>query len=78
MVKSSLWKSVGSLCLTKPQLSALATEARGILYSRPLIYVNSANSFTPNHFLSPISKVGTQVLNNNDDDIVDQQDKDSH
>ena len=73
MVKSSLRKSVGSQCLTKNNYLGLEPK----LNSRPLIYadedINSANAITLNHFLSPVSKVGTPVLNNNDDNMVDQE-----
>ena len=79
MVKSSLRKSIGSLCLNKTQLATFVTETEGILNSRPLIYVdediNSANAITPNHFLSPMNKVGTPALNGNIED-EDQQDED--
>ena len=76
LVKSSLRKSIGSVCLTKTQLATIVTETEAILNSRPLTYVdediNSANVLTPNDFLSPYSKVGTPVLTG---DVEDDQDE---
>ena len=79
MVKSSLRKSIGSLCLTKTQLNTFTIEAESILNSRPLAYINedikSSNAITPNHFLSPNPKVGTPVFNT-DNEVTKKDDED--
>ena len=79
MVKSSLRKSIGPLCLTKTQLNTFVIEAESILNSRPLVYVNedieSSNTITPSNFLNPIPKLGTPVLDN-DNEIDEKDDED--
>ena len=68
LVKSSLRKSIGLICLTKTQLTTITTEIEATLNSRPLTYVdediNSSNPVTPNHFLTPFAKVGLPTLDN--------------
>ena len=54
LVKRSLRKAVGKLCLTHDQLLTVLKEAESIINSRPLVYVgddiNSGVTLTPAHF----------------------------
>ena len=56
LVKRSLRKTIGKLCLTSNQLLTVLKEAEAIINSRPLVYVgddiNSGTPLTPAHFLS--------------------------
>ena len=62
LVKRSLQKAIGKLCLTKDQLLTVLKEAEAIINSRPLVYVgddiNSGTPLTPAHFLSLNPNVG--------------------
>ena len=62
LVKRSLRKTIGKLCLTSNQLLTVLKEAEAIINSRPLVYVgddiNSGTPLTPAHFLSPNPNVG--------------------
>ena len=55
-VKSSLRKTLGNSCLTKPELETCLVEVEGCINSRPLTFVGdeieSSFPLTPAHFLS--------------------------
>ena len=81
MIKFSIQKSVESLCLTKTQLSTYAIKTEEIRNSRPLIYVdedfNSANAVAITLPFEPYLENWLSISKqNNDDDMVDQQNKD--
>ena len=62
LVKRSLLKAIGKLCLTSNQLLTIIKEFEAIINSRPLVYVyddiNSDSVLTPSHFLSLNPKIG--------------------
>ena len=62
LVKWSLYKALGKLCLTGNQLLTLLKEVEAIINSRPLVCVgdgkNSGSPLTPAHFLSLNPNVG--------------------
>ena len=82
LVKSSLRKSLGSVCLTRTQLSTIITEVEATLNTRPLNYIdediNSVTALTPNDFLSPYSKVGIPVIKNDTEVQIDKDFKPSN
>ena len=56
LVKRSLRKAIGKLCLTSDQLLTIIKESKATINSRPLVYVdddiNSDLVLTSSHFLS--------------------------
>lgn len=56
LVKRSLRKAIGKLCLTSEQLLTYLQEAEAVINSRPITYVgddiNSTIALTPSHFLT--------------------------
>ena len=62
LVKRSLRKAIGKLCLTGNQLLTVLKETVAIINSRPLVYVgddiNSGTPLTPAHFLSLNPNIG--------------------
>lgn len=72
LVKRSLRKAIGKICLTNEQLLTLLKEAEAVVNSRPLVYVgNDINSYvtlTPSHFLSLNHKIGLPAHNS---DVID-------
>lgn len=63
LVKRSLRKAIGKLCLTSNQLLTIIKQSEAIISSRPLVYVydddiNSDSVLTPSHFLSFNPKIG--------------------
>ncbi len=76
IVKSSLRKSMGKLCLNTCQLSTLLMEVQAVVNSRPLTYssddVNSDIALTPAHFLGLNPRIGVpEVLPDIDEDDPD-------
>ena len=70
LVKRSLRKAIGRICLTNEQLLKVLKEAEAVFNSRPLVYVgnviNSYVALTPSHFLSLNSKMGLPAHENSD------------
>ena len=70
LVKRSLRKAIGRICLTNEQLLTLLKEAEAVVNSRPLVYVgNDINSYvtlTPSHFMSLNPKIGLPAHDNSD------------
>ena len=71
LVKRSLRKAIGKVCLTNEQLLTLLKEAVAVVNSRPLTYVgddiNSYVTLTPAHFLSLNPRVGVpSYIDHND------------
>ena len=62
LVKRSLRKAIGKLCLTDNQLLTVLKETEAIINSRPRVYVgddiNSGTPLTPAHFLSLNPNIG--------------------
>ena len=62
LVKRSLRKTIGKLCLTNEQLLTVLKESEAIINSRPLVYIgediNSGTTLTPAHFLCLNPKTG--------------------
>ena len=56
IVKRSLRKAIGKVCLTSEQLLTILKEAEAVINSRPLVYVvediNSYMTLTPANFLT--------------------------
>lgn len=73
LVKRSLRKAIGKVCLTNEQLLTLLKEAEAVVNSRPLVYVgsdiNSYVTLTPSHFLTLNPKIGLPTCNR--DKILD-------
>ena len=71
LVKRSLRKAIGKLCLTNGQLLTVLKEAEAIINSRPLVYmgddINSGITLTPAHFLSLNPNVGPSNFSLEDD-----------
>ena len=71
LVKRSLRKTIGKICLTNNQLLTVLKEAEAIINSRPLAYVgddiNSGIALTPAHFLSLNPRVGLLSFSLEDD-----------
>ena len=68
--KMALKKAVGQKLLTPMQLQTYLTETEAILNTRPLVYVGDFNdgiTITPSHFLTPNTKTGTPVLEDQDE-----------
>ena len=62
LVKRSLGKAIGKLCLTYEQLLTILTEVEAIINSRPLVYIdddiNSNICLTPSHYLTLNPQIG--------------------
>ena len=71
LVKRSLRKAIGKLCLTGNQLLTVLKETEAIINSRPLVYVgddiNSGTPLTPAHFLSLNPNIGLPNFSPDDD-----------
>lgn len=67
LVKRSLRKAIGKICLTNEQPLTLLKEAEAVVNSRPLVYVeNDINPYVtlpPSHFLSLNPKIGLPAHN---------------
>ena len=61
IVKRSLRKAIGKVCLTSEQLLTILKEAEAVINSRPLVYVgediNSYLTLSPAHFLTLNPKI---------------------
>ena len=72
LVKRSLRKALGRLCLTYEQLLTILTEVEAVVNSRPLVYVgddiNSTITLTPSHFLTLNPRTGIPDFDNDNDD----------
>lgn len=70
LVKRSLRKTLGKLCLNEIQLQTLLTEIEAVINTRPMMYldddINSWSAITPAHFLSLNPNIGI-VFNVKDD-----------
>ena len=66
LVKQSLRKSIGKICLNTVQLETILTEVEAVVNSRPLVYVgadlNSGFALTPGDFLSLNPNTGVPCL----------------
>ena len=75
LVKRSLRKSIGKLCLTNEQLLTVLKESEAIVNSRPLVYIgediNSGTALTPAHFLSLNPWTGFPKFNQKDSEDED-------
>lgn len=70
LVKQSLRKSIGKICLNTVQLETILNEVEAVVNSRPLVYVgadlNSGFAITPGDFLSINRYTGVPHLANED------------
>ena len=70
LVKQSLRKSIGKICLNFEQCQTVLTEVEAVLNSRPLVHVgadlNSGFTLTPAHFLNLNPQTGTPHLDTED------------
>ena len=77
IVKRSLRKAIGKVCLTSEQLLTILEEAKAVINSRPLVYVgediNSYMTLTPAHFLALNPKIELPVSTRDDTDDIDDQ-----
>ena len=75
IVKRSLRKAIGKVCLSNEQLLTILKEAEAVINSRPLVYVgndiNSSMTLTPAHFLTLNPKIGLPVTTRDDTDDID-------
>ena len=75
IVKRSLRKAMGKVCLTNEQLLTILKEAEAVVNSRPLVYVgddiSSYLTLTPAHFLTLNPKIGLPVSTGDDKDDSD-------
>lgn len=75
IVKRSLRKAIGKLCLGSEQLLTILKEAQAIINSRPLVYVgddiNSFMTLTPAHFLTLNPRIGLPASIEDDSDDSD-------
>ena len=75
IVKRSLRKAIGKVCLTSEQLLNILKEAEAVINSRPLVYVgediNSYMTLTPAHFLTLDPTIGLSVSTRDDTDDID-------
>ena len=75
LVKRSLRKAIGKLCLTYDQLLTILKEVEAVVNSRPLVYIeddiNSSMTLTPSHFLTlnPTEGIPTYDADDNDHDF---------
>ena len=71
LIKRSLRKAIGKVCLTNEQLLTLLKKAEAVVNSRPLTYVgddiNSYVTLTPAHFLSLNPRVGVPSCKDHND-----------
>lgn len=62
LLKRSLRKTIGKLCLSNEQLLTVLKETEAVLNSRPLVYIgddiHSTIALTPAHFLSLNPRIG--------------------
>ena len=72
LVKRSLRKAIGKLCLTYEQLLTVLKEVEAVVNARPLVYVgddiNSHITLTPSHFLTLNPRIGIPECDNDDTD----------
>lgn len=72
LVKSSLKKTIGKLCLSYEQLETILVEVEAVINSRPLVYVgqdiNDGFSLTPADFISVNSNMSLPEFESNDQD----------
>lgn len=72
LVKRSLRKSIGKLCLTYEQLLTISMEVEAVITSRPLVYVkddiNSHVALTPSHLLTLTPRIVIPACDNDNDD----------
>ena len=75
LVKRSLRKALGKVCLTNGQLMTVLKEAEAVVNSRPLTYVgddiNSYMTLRPAHFLSLNPKAGLPAFSQENADDTD-------
>ena len=75
IVKRSLRKAIGKVCLSSEQLLTILKEAEAVINSRPLVYVgddiNSSMTLTPAHFLTLNPKIGLPATTRDETDDVD-------
>ena len=75
LVKRSLRKALGKVCLMNEQLMTVLKEAEAVVSSRPLTYVgddiNSYMTLTPAHFLSLNPKAGLPAFSQENTDDTD-------
>ena len=72
LVKRSLRKAIGKLCLSYEQLLTMLKEVEAVINSRPLVYVeddiDSNMTLTPFHFLTLNPKIGIPTCDIDIDD----------
>ena len=75
IVKRSLRKAIGKVCLTSEQLLTILKEAEAVINASPLVYVgedvNSYMTLTPAHCLTFNPKIGLPVSTKDDTDDID-------
>ena len=75
VVKRSLCKAIGKLCLANEHFLTILKEAEAVISSRPLVYVggdiNSYVTLTPSHFLTLNPKFGLPACTQDDTDDID-------
>ena len=75
IVKRSLAKAIGKVCLASEKLLTIPKEAEAVISSRPLLYVgddiNSYMTLTSAHFLTLNAKRGIPVSTIDDTDVID-------
>ena len=75
IVKRSLRKAIGKVCLSNEQLLTILKEAEAVINSMPLVYVgddiNSSITLTPAHFLTLNPKIGLPVTTRDETDDID-------
>ena len=75
IVKRSLRKAIGKVCLSSEQLLTILKEAEAVINSRPLVYVgddiNSSMTLTPAHFLTLNPKIGLPATTRDKTDDID-------
>ena len=72
LLKRSLRKAIGKLCLTYNQLLTILKEVEAVVNSRPLVYIeddiNSSMTLTPSHFLTLNPTIGIPTYDADDND----------
>lgn len=75
LVKRSLRKALGKVCLNNEQFLTILKEAEAVINSRPLVYVgddiNSSMTLTPAHFLTLNLKIGLPTTPRDETDDMD-------
>ena len=75
IIKRSLRKAIGRVCLNSEQLLTILKEAEAVINSRPLLYVgddiNSSMTLTPAHFLTLNPKIGLPTTTGDDTNDAD-------